>query len=147
MKSNMGLTENSRKRIAKMLSTLLSDTFILYIKVQGFHWNVKGPFFENQYKELGQSIDNIAERLRALGEPAPSSCKDFLRHAHLEEIEGNTGTSSMVNLLLYDHESIAHWIRKYLPELTEMNDAVTIDLFVKRLEFHEKSSWVLRSCG
>lgn len=141
------------KQLASELAVLLSDTYLLYIKSQNFHWNVCDPrfhslheFFEQQYEELADAVDLIAERIRALGARSPGSMQEFLAQTRLEESVGTAlKADAMLKALLNDHESIISWLRKAIDFTAELGDQGSSDLCVQRLRAHEKSAWMIRS--
>lgn len=139
-------------KIAEHLSHLLANTYTLYLKTQNFHWNVTGPhfhslhkMFEEQYQELANSIDEIAERIRALGKPAPGSFSEFLKLSYIKDAAGSANANDMVKKLLADHERIIEYIAEVFPDVEEAQDEATVDLLNKRTESHEKTAWMLRS--
>jgi len=155
-KVNLGLAEKDRAGAARLLAPLLADEQVLYAKTRNFHWNVEGPhfhdlhkMFEAQYDALAGTIDEIAERIRALGEPAPGSMKEFLALARLAEAPGRPAPGAeMVRALLADHEALARQLRKDLEEAqTSFHDAGTADFLTGLLEEHEKSAWMLRAAS
>lgn len=152
MKVNIGLEGNARNEVAGLLAHLLADTYVLYVKTQGFHWNVTGPhfyelhkMFEEQYKDLAQAIDLIAERIRALGFSAPGSFAQLLEMTDLQEEQGIPGTEEMVQQLLADHEAIVATLRAEIPTVAEFDDEVSAGVMAERMAMHEKTAWMLRS--
>lgn len=152
MTINIGFTESGRQSLAQALATLLADTYTLYLKTQGFHWNVTGPhfytlhgLFESQYNELSEAVDEIAERIRALGVVAPASFQQFSKLTSLQEETKIIATEAMVAQLLQDHEALIKKIRSFYSVTEETGDEGTADLFTERLRAHEKSAWMLRS--
>ena len=152
MPINIGMAENERREIAQGLSKLLADTYTLYLKTHNFHWNVTGPMFrtlhlmfEEQYNELALAVDLIAERIRALGFPAPGTYKQFVELASIQEVEGVPRAADMVRHLVAAQEATARTARKLLPVVDEANDQPTADLLTQRLNVHEKTAWMLRS--
>ena len=150
--SNVALEQNVRHKIAESLAHFLADTYVLYVKSQNFHWNITDPrfyalhkFFEEQYENLADAVDEIAERIRALQHKAPGTMKEFLDLTCLEEGESSLSGDRMIEQLIQDHESIANHLRPWIPETQKMKDEGTADLFIARLRFHEKSAWMLRS--
>lgn len=134
------------------LRVLLANTYTLYLKTQNFHWNVTGPnfimlheFFEEQYKALGDAIDEIAERIRALNTYAPGSFEEFMTLKTLLEAKSGMNATAMINDLIKDHTEIHRTINLLLDEARTESDEVTQDLLIERLEFHEKTTWMLRS--
>jgi starvation-inducible DNA-binding protein len=149
---NLGIPEDSRKKIAAGLSKVLADTYTLYVKTHKFHWNVTGPLFttlhttfEAQYQELQTAVDDLAERIRALGEFAPGSFIEFQELSSITEQKGVPSAMEMVGQLLKDHETIARNVRSVIPESDRVEDEATSDLLTGRLSYHEKTAWMLRS--
>lgn len=147
-----GMSESERDRVVELLKHILADTYLLYVKTQNFHWNVTGPLFpqlhslfESQYEALGDAVDTLAERIRALGVHAPGSFSSFLAYASLEEATETPNAEGMLAQLLDDHESLIRAMRTGFDILDEAGDEVTIDLFVQRMTFHEKAAWMLRA--
>jgi starvation-inducible DNA-binding protein len=152
MKIDIGISEGERARLATELSRLLADSYTLYLKTHNFHWNVKGPMFqtlhtmfEGQYMELALAVDAIAERIRALGHPAPGSYSEFARLATVEETEGVPKARQMIELLVEGHETVVRTARGVLSVANESGDDATADLATQRLQVHEKTAWMLRS--
>lgn len=152
MKIDIGIAETDRQEIAHGLSRLLADSYTLYLKTHNFHWNVTGPhfkslheLFEEHYTELATAVDEIAERIRALGEFAPGSFKAFLDLASVTEAEGHPSDKEMVRQLVVAHEQVVKTAREVLPKASEAGDEVTVGLLAARMEVHEKTAWMLRS--
>lgn len=152
MKPDIAIGDNARKQVASALRGVLADTFVLYAKTHGFHWNVVGPdfsqlhaFFDEQYNALWQSLDELAERIRSLGELAPSSLKEMQESHSLEESSGQPTAAQMLQQLLKGHEGAIKSVRKALEIAEKGGDEVTVDLMVERLAYHEKTAWMLRS--
>ena len=148
----ISIPQVARKELAERLGLLLSDTYALYLKTQNFHWNVKGvrfaalhQLFENQYRELSDAVDEIAERIRALGYVAPASFTEFLRMTAVEEGNGSLPAAEMIRHLMRDHEKLSQSIRAFVPNAEARGDQATIDLFSRRMAAHEKAAWMLRS--
>ncbi|HEY9891877.1 MAG TPA: Dps family protein [Candidatus Sericytochromatia bacterium] len=149
---NLGIPEESRKEIADGLSRLLADTYSLYLKTHNFHWNVTGPMFqtlhlmfETQYTELALAVDLIAERIRALGFPAPGTYSDYAKLSSIEETPGVPKAQEMIRLLVEGQEAVARTARSIFPVADQVNDEPTADLLTQRLQVHEKTAWMLRS--
>ncbi|HEY9671234.1 MAG TPA: Dps family protein [Waterburya sp.] len=149
---DIGIPEESRKEIAEGLSRLLADTYSLYLKTHNFHWNVTGPMFqtlhlmfETHYNELALAVDQIAERIRALGFPAPGTYSDFARLSSVEETSGVPKAEDMIRLLVQGHETVAKTARSIFATADKVNDEPTADLLTQRLQVHEKTAWMLRS--
>ncbi|MBS4164502.1 Uncharacterized protein PRO82_001831 [Candidatus Protochlamydia amoebophila] len=152
MTINLNLDQSVRQQIAQFLSLILSDTYVLYVKTQNFHWNLIDSrfyalhnFLEKQYKELAEATDELAERIRMLGEQAPGSLKQFLEMTSLKESDGDLGGDDMLQQLLKDHESICSHLRERIDQSSELGDEGTADLLIQRLRGHEKAAWMLRS--
>jgi starvation-inducible DNA-binding protein len=152
MAIEIGIKPQDRKAIAQGLSHLLADTYTLYLKTHNFHWNVKGPMFqtlhlmfETQYNELALAVDLIAERIRALGEPAPGSYSDYARLSSIKEAKGVPAATKMIAELVAGQEAVARTARKVFPLAEKANDEPTADLLTQRLQIHEKTAWMLRS--
>jgi starvation-inducible DNA-binding protein len=152
IKIDIGLTEKSRAKIAAGLSGLLADSYTLYLMTHNFHWNVKGPMFNSlhqmfmtQYSEQWTALDQIAERIRALGYPAPGTYAQFSQLATIKEVEGVPLALDMVRHLVAAQEATARTARKLLPVVDEADDQPTADLLTQRLDVHEKTAWMLRS--
>lgn len=149
---DIGISEKDRAKIAEGLSKLLADDFALYLKTHNFHWNVTGPMFqtlhvmfEAQYNELWIALDAIAERIRALGFPAPGTTSQLERLASIPETEGVPDAKQMIRLLVEGHEAVARTARKLFPAVERASDEPTADLLTQRLQVHEKTAWMLRS--
>lgn len=150
--AHIGMRDNTRHAIAESLGRTLADTYILYLKTQNFHWNVTGPnfhalhaMFEEQYQELAGAVDEIAERIRALGRPAPGSYREFAELGSLSEAQGQPDAETMVRTLADDHEALARSLRDAVTQAEESGDHATVDLLGGRLAAHEKTAWMLRS--
>ena len=149
---NIGIDEKDRQAIAAGLSKLLADTYTLYLKTHNFHWNVTGPMFqtlhlmfEGQYTELALAVDMIAERIRALGMPAPGTYKEFAKLSSIDEEEGVPTAEDMIKKLVEGQEAVARTARSIFPVVDKANDEPTADLLTQRLQIHEKTAWMLRS--
>jgi starvation-inducible DNA-binding protein len=149
---DIGIAPADREKIVKGLSALLADSYTLYLMTHNFHWNVKGPQFNSlhnmfmtQYTEQWNALDLIAERIRALGHPAPGTYKEFAKLASIKEVEGVPQATDMVRHLVSAQEATARTARKLLPVVAEANDQPTADLLTQRLDVHEKTAWMLRS--
>ena len=151
--TNIGITEQNRQSVTETLSSILSDEYVLYTKTRNYHWNVVGPHFsdyhkafEEQYEGLSDDIDEIAERVRALGFKVPSSLSEFQKNSQLKEHPGEyPDANTMVSNLLTDHESVIQTIREKIPACDKYGDIGTEDFLTALLEKHEKTSWMLRS--
>lgn len=152
MQIDIGIPADDRKEIAEGLSRLLADTYTLYLKTQNFHWNVKGPMFnslhemfEEQYTELAEAADTIAERIRALGGIAPGSYAEFSELTSIEESTGDRPAKDMIRRALKGHEACVRTARTILPTADGVQDEATVDLLTNRMRTHEKTAWMLRS--
>lgn len=152
MEPNVGIVEADREEVSQGLARLLADSYTLYLKTHNFHWNVTGPqfqtlhlMFEEHYTELAAAVDDIAERIRALGVYAPGSYKAFAKLTSLEESEEVPGAGEMVRQLAEDHETVVRTARKVLKQAQEAEDEVTLGLLADRMTVHEKTAWMLRS--
>ncbi|NWH09493.1 MAG: DNA starvation/stationary phase protection protein [Alphaproteobacteria bacterium] len=149
---DIGIPSDERHEIVAGLSRVLADTYTLYLKTHGFHWNVTGPMFNTlhqmfmtQYTELWGSIDLIAERIRSLGHPAPASYKAFSALASIKDEDGVPDAMKMVRQLLKGHETAARTCREAFPAAERASDQPTMDLLTERMQAHEKTAWMLRS--
>lgn len=152
MSLNTGIAAEDRKVIAEGLSKVLADSYTLYLKTHNFHWNVTGPgfpqlhqLFEDQYTGLAAAVDEIAERIRILGFPAPGSYKQFAELASIEEAEGVPSAKQMVEQLAADNEAVARTARSVFPAAESAQDEATVDLLTQRMAAHEKAAWMLRA--
>jgi starvation-inducible DNA-binding protein len=152
MPIDTGISAKDRAAIANGLSRLLADTYVLYLKTHGFHWNVEGPMFQtlhqmfmDQYTETWNAIDPIAERIRALGHYAPGSSQQYGKLASIKESTGVPKAEKMVAELIAGQEAVARTARSILPLADKANDQPTLDLLTQRLDIHEKNAWMLRS--
>lgn len=149
---NIGINEQDRKAIADGLSRLLADTYTLYLKTHNFHWNVTGPMFntlhlmfETQYTELALAVDLIAERIRALGFPAPGTYSDYAKLTSIPETTGVPSANEMIKLLVEGQEAVVRTARSIFALADEAHDEPTADLLTQRMQLHEKNAWMLRS--
>jgi len=152
MPINIGMAENERHEIAQGLSKLLADTYTLYLKTHNFHWNVTGPMFrtlhlmfEEQYNELALAVDLIAERIRALGFPAPGTYREFVALSSIGEEDGVPSAEDMIRQLVEGQEAVVRTARSLFSTVDQANDEPTADLLTQRMQVHEKTAWMLRS--
>ena len=152
MQIDIGIDAGDRKAIADGLSRLLADSYTLYLKTHNYHWNVEGPLFntlhtmfEQQYTELAQAVDEIAERIRALGEPAPGSYRAYGALSSIGEQEGVPRAEDMIRDLVDGQEAVVRTARSIFPAVEAANDEPTADLLTQRMQVHEKTAWMLRS--
>jgi starvation-inducible DNA-binding protein len=149
---DIGISAEDRATLAENLSRVLADTYSLYMKTHHFHWNVTGPMFqtlhlmfETQYTELALAVDLVAERIRALGHPAPGTYSEYARLSSIPETEGVPKAQEMIALLVKGNEAVARTARKAFGVADEANDQPTADLLTQRMDVHEKAAWMLRS--
>jgi len=149
---DLGIPDGQRIQIAEGLGKVLADSTVLYAKTHGFHWNVTGPMFNTlhlmfmeQYTELWTALDAIAERIRALGLPAPFGGATYGRLSTIPETTGVPAALAMVKELVEGHEALARTIRGVFRIAAEAGDQPTADLLTQRLQIHEKTAWMLRS--
>ncbi len=152
---DIGIDASDRKKIAQGLSTYLADAFTLYLKTHNFHWNITGPMFnslhamfEAQYTEQWNALDDVAERIRALGFNAPGSYAEFMRLSSIREEPGLAEAPDwreMVRQLVVGNEAVCRTARKVLGTGEKGGDDPTVDLMTQRLQVHEKNAWMLRA--
>ena len=152
MELNTGISQHDRETIAAGLSKLLADSYTLYLKTHKYHWNVTGPqfntlhlMFEGQYTELATAVDEIAERIRALGIKAPGSYLEFSQMTSIEEGLGDESADDMIRQLAIGQETVVRTARDIFPAADAANDEPTADLLTQRMQIHEKNAWMLRS--
>lgn len=152
MKIDIGISEKDRRAIANGLNHLLADTYTLYLMTHNFHWNVKGPMFntlhlmfETQYNELALAVDLIAERIRALGYPAPGTYSEFSELSSIKEVKGVPSAEQMIKHLVTGQEAVVRTARSIFPNVEKASDEPTADLLTQRMQLHEKNAWMLRS--
>jgi starvation-inducible DNA-binding protein len=153
MKTNIGISDKGRKAVSTVLAQLLADEVSLYIATRGAHWNVVGPnfgalhgFFEDQYEALDEILDDVAERMRALGALAPASVDVFAKAKSIDDGAGSKpNAAAMIESLLEAHEKIIRNLRKWNEVADEAGDSGTEDFLVGLMEAHEKMAWMLRA--
>lgn len=152
MEPNIGINQEQRQEIAQGLSRVLADSYTLYLKTHNFHWNVTGPMFqtlhlmfETQYTELATAVDDIAERIRSLGEPAPGTYAQFASLSSINQEDGVPEATAMVRSLVTAHETCARTSREVFSLAEKANDQPSCDLLTQRMQVHEKTAWMLRS--
>jgi len=152
MSVNIGMSDKDRKKIAEGLSKLLADTYTLYLKTHNFHWNVTGPMFntlhlmfETQYTELALAVDAIAERIRALGYPAPGTYKEYAKLSSIAEEDGVPEATEMIRKLVEGQEAVVRTARSLFPVIDAAGDEPSADLLTQRMQIHEKTAWMLRA--
>lgn len=149
---DIGIDAKKREEIAGGLSRVLADTYTLYLKTHNFHWNVTGPMFqtlhlmfETHYNELALAVDLVAERIRALGFPAPGTYRQFVQLSTIKEEDGVPKAEEMIKLLVAGHETVARTAREVFKVSEGVSDQPSCDLLTQRLQVHEKTAWMLRS--
>ena len=152
MDINIGIPAADRKAIADGLSRLLADSYTLYLKTHNYHWNVKGPMFqtlhllfETQYNELALAVDLVAERIRALGHPAPGTYAEFSKLTTIKETLGVPSAKEMIKDLVSGQEAVVRTARSIFPVVEKVRDEPSADLLTQRMQIHEKNAWMLRS--
>ena len=147
-----GLKPKERADVARELSKALADSYALYLKTHGYHWNVRGPEFfslhnllEEQYREIWAALDDIAERIRALGELAPQSASAVANLTSIKDGDPEKDSSEMLKELIKDHGVVISTARAALDAADEVGDEASVDLMTQRLAAHEKAAWMLRS--
>lgn len=155
MKTDIGITEKNRSDVAAILNKVLAHQFALYVKTLNYHWNIEGSdfyalhkFFEKQYEELLDIVDEVAERVRSLGFKTIASLKEYSKLSKVEDelFGGGKNQMQMLEQLAYDHETIIKVIRKDADEvLAKYNDSGTNNFLTEKLEQHEKMAWMLRA--
>ena len=148
----IGIDDEARAAVAEGLAKLLADTYTLYLKTHNFHWNVTGPMFqtlhlmfETQYNELALAVDLVAERIRALGHPAPGRYAEYAKLSSIKEAKGVPGATKMISELVAGQEAVVRTARQVFPVAEKANDQPTMDLLTQRMQLHEKTAWMLRS--
>ena len=154
MKASIGISPANLQGVSTELSKLLADAFVLYTKTRNAHWNVEGPdfhtkhvFFEEQYEQLDEIMDSVAERIRQLGHFAPATLKRFLNLTHLtEQLDQRNDSLAFIKELLVDHENIIIFLRENINKFAnEYGDLGTSDFITGLMETHEKMAWFLRA--
>jgi starvation-inducible DNA-binding protein len=152
MEINIGINHIDRTAIAAGLSRLLADSYTLYLKTHNYHWNVTGPqftslhtLFETQYTELALAVDLIAERIRALGERAPGSYREFGTLSSIDEDTDRPSANTMIARLVAGQEAVVRTARSIFKAVESASDEPTADLLTQRMQVHEKNAWMLRS--
>ena len=147
-----GFTKEERVDVARELTKVLADSFAVYMKTHGYHWNVRGPEFftihnllEQQYRDIWEALDDIAERIRALGEVAPQGYSTFANLTSIKDGDPDKEAMEMLKELRQDHETVIATARAALKAADDDGDDVSVDLLTQRLAAHEKFAWMLRS--
>lgn len=141
-----------KRSLVEKLNVSLADTYALYLKTQNFHWNVEGPnfhslheLFEQQYQDLAEAADKIAERIRALGHKAPATFAKFSRITHIEEGDGAASAETMLSMLYEDQQIMVKALKDTLHQAQQDGDEATADLMIQRITTHEKNAWMLKA--
>jgi starvation-inducible DNA-binding protein len=149
---NIGISEKDRKKIVEGLARMQADTYTLYLKTHNFHWNVTGPMFQTlhlmfqtQYNEIWLAVDVIAERIRALGFPAPGSYKEFAALTEIKDSKGVPSAKEMIRQLVDGQETVVRTARAVFPIAEAAGDQPTADVLTQRMTVHEQNAWMLRS--
>jgi len=152
MEINIGINSDDRKKSADAVSKLLADTYTLYLKTHGYHWNVEGPHFQQlhiqfmeQYTEMWTAVDELAERVRSLGYRAPASYAEMAKLSSVKEETGTPNWQDMVKTLAQGHEQVAKSARDVLRIAESIGDDATADVVGPRVTLHEKTAWMLRA--
>lgn len=154
MNPEIGIRKENLSKVAHILNGFLADEFLLYLKTRNAHWNIEGPdfhtmhkFFEEQYEQLDETMDEVAERIRMIGHYAPATMKSYLELTHLtEQTRGKNDSAGFIKELLGDHESIIIRLRENINLFaSELNDLGTSDFITGLMETHEKMAWMLRA--
>jgi starvation-inducible DNA-binding protein len=154
MQPQIGITKDNLTQVAHALNGFLADEFLLYLKTRNAHWNIEGPdfhsmhkYFEQQYEQLDEIMDDVAERIRVLGHYAPATLKSYLELTHLtEESRSKNNSAGFIKELLADHESIIKRLREHINRFAgKLNDIGTSDFITALAEKHEKIAWMLRA--
>lgn len=149
---DIGMSADERSAVSEQLSHLLADSYTLYLMTHNFHWNVTGPLFNtlhlmfmNQYTEQWEALDQIAERIRALGHYAPGTYAEYVKLASIKEPTSVPSAEEMIQMLVKGNEAVAKTARAAFEHADQANDQPTIDLLTQRMDIHEKNAWMLRS--
>ena len=149
---DIGISEKDRAKIVAGLNRLLADTYTLYLKTHNFHWNVTGPMFQtlhlmfmDLYNEQWMAVDLIAERIRALGYPAPGSYQEFAALTSIKDSNGVPKAKDMLQQMVEGQEAVVRTAREIFPVADKVSDQPTLDLLTQRMQIHEKNAWMLRS--
>jgi len=149
---NIGIAEKDRQKIAAGLARMLADSYTLYLKTHNFHWNVTGPMFQTlhlmfmaQYNETWLAVDSLAERIRALGFPAPGSYQEFAALTSIVDSVGVPNAKEMIRQLVIGQETVVRTAREVFPIAERAGDQPTADLLTQRMTVHEQNAWMLRS--
>jgi starvation-inducible DNA-binding protein len=153
MRNDIGMEDDQRRRVARHLSRVLADSYVLLARTHGCHWNVVGPqfpglhdLFETQYREIFGAIDEIAERIRALGYFAPANFGAMAREATIDVDETAEDAESMLEMLVADNEALARGCREVVEVCDQTDDSATEDLMNARIAAHDNHAWMVRAC-
>lgn len=152
MHMDTGISTEDRAKIVDSLSTVLADAYVLYLKTHNFHWNVTGPMFstlhvlfEEQYTEQWNALDDIAERIRALGHFAPATSKRYAELSNIKEEPDVLSAKEMIRQLVDGNEILVRTMRAGVKVADDLDDFPTADMLTTRMEVHEKNAWMLRA--
>ena len=152
MEIEIGISKKGLHEVAEAMRTFLATTYALYLKTQNFHWNLVGmeffslhKLFEMQYEEMAEGVDEIAERVRSLGSYVDGSFSSFGKRSLISDCNKMLPAKKMIKELLEGHEEICRFGRPLITRTQELHDDITGDLIIKRMAFHEKAAWMLRS--
>ena len=147
-----GLDREDRRMLAELMGRALASSYVLYHKTHAFHWNITGPLFysvhnltETQYKDIAEAIDDIAERIRAIGFKAPTGLSMYIRESRVEDVDDTTDAEDMIRGLAKDHQIVATQLREAVLEAEKVDDVYTADLLTARIGAHEEAAWMLNA--
>lgn len=150
--ANNGLKKTARREVAEALSRSVADTYTLFASTQGLHWNVQGPLFysvhkmtEEQYQDMFEAIDDLAERVRTLGFPAPATLSEMAALSAIDELDAGGDVRAQIEQLIAGNERLAQGMRDAVEKAEALNDVKTADLLTERLGVHEENAWMLRA--
>ncbi|MAT85213.1 MAG: DNA starvation/stationary phase protection protein [Gammaproteobacteria bacterium] len=150
--ANNGLKKTARREVAEALSRSVADTYTLFASTQGLHWNVQGPLFysvhkmtEEQYQDMFEAIDDLAERIRTLGFPAPATLSEMAALSAIDELDAGGDVRAQIEQLIAGNERLAQGMRDAVEKAEALNDVKTADLLTERLGVHEENAWMLRA--
>lgn len=150
--TDLGLKPKELAKVAQGLAGVMADTYLVYLKTQNFHWNVTGPMFgelhalfEQQYTDLAAAVDELAERIRAIGEFAPGSFAQFRKLSKITDEENILPAERMIERAAADNEHVVRRMRELFKLTEEADDVETGDILIRRMQYHAKQAWMLRS--
>ena len=150
--ADTGIERKDRRKLAERMGEALASTYVLYHKTHAFHWNITGPLFysvhkmtDEQYRDLAAAIDDIAERIRAIGFPAPSGLARYAKESAVEDDTDVSDPKHMINRLAKDHQKVAKQLRDAVAEAEQADDVYTADLLTARIGAHEEAAWMLNA--